>query len=442
MKIPTLPPTQAAFERIQSQPDRLAKAYSLVRNPLVNGKYLHWDKLRHLKPPEDLNHEEWWAGIKIARSADRKALPIVGTDGEPFSYIVVDPVLEAIEQISRNAGRAIQMPDPLVDRDHAERYIVRSLIEEAITSSQIEGAATTRRVAKQMIRSGRPPRDKSEMMIVNNYTAMRFIKSLPRDEPLTERLLLELHRVLVEGTVDNPDEAGRLRGGHERIVVADPYGEELHEPPPADELPARLAAMIDFANGGDVGYYISPVVRSMILHFWLAYDHPFTDGNGRCARALFYWSMLRHGYWLCEFVSISEVIKETHAQYGRAYLHAETDGNDLTYFLVYHVELIERAIEKLHAYIRRKTKETRSVERRIRSSIDLNHRQKALLSHALRHPDATYTIQSHQVSHDVVYQTARNDLHDLADKELLDRGKSGKTYVFHPATGLADRLEA
>src|SRR5205814_10028127 len=51
-----------------------------------------------------------------------------------------------------------------------------------------------------------------------------------------------------------------------------------------------------------------PMVRSMILHFWLAYDHPFVDGNGRTARALFYWSMLRNGYWMFEYITISKII--------------------------------------------------------------------------------------------------------------------------------------
>ena len=61
--------------------------------------------------------------------------------------------------------------------------------------------------------------------------------------------------------------------------------------------------MVEIAGG-----FIHPMIRSIILHFWLAYDHPFVDGNGRTARALFYWSMLRHGYWLFEFISISQII--------------------------------------------------------------------------------------------------------------------------------------
>jgi Fic family protein len=62
----------------------------------------------------------------------------------------------------------------------------------------------------------------------------------------------------------------------------------FHTPPPAAELPARLEAMCDFANSKTPDTFIHPVVRGIFLHFWLAYDHPFVDGNGRTARALFY----------------------------------------------------------------------------------------------------------------------------------------------------------
>jgi len=431
MKMPERPP-------VWSHEQVAAALEVLGRRPgqLVHDEYAHWDKLRHLKPPARLSHEQWWALIKMARSSDRQTIKLVDADGVEFSYINPNFVQKSLHKIDLNAGGMIQMPDPLLNREQADRYIVRSLIEEAITSSQIEGAATTRRVAKQMIRSGRPPRDRGELMIVNNYRAMRLIKEWGKATDLSAERLLELHEVLCEGTFDRPDEIGRFRRSDERIRVEDAYGDVRHTPPPADELSRRVDVMCEFANGGDDGPFVHPVIRSIILHFWLAYDHPFTDGNGRCARALFYWSMLRHGYWLAEFLSISEVIKSAHARYGRAFLYTETDENDLTYFIVYHIELIEKAMAKIHEYVRRKTREQRRTEALIRSHVHLNHRQKALLSHALRHPDARYTIQSHQTSHDVVYESARQDLLGLVERNLLNKQKAGKAWVFEPVSEL------
>jgi Fic family protein len=199
--------------------------------------------------------------------------------------------------------------------------------------------------------------------------------------------------------------------------------------------------MCEFANEDSAEPYLHPVLRAIFLHFWLAYDHPFVDGNGRTARALFYWSMLRRGYWLMWFVSVSRFLTKAPARYPRSFLYSETDENDLTYFLLFQLEILRRAIDELHTFLARKTREIQAVERLLRPSVGLNHRQLALLGHAIRHPDATYTIESHQRSHDVVYQTARTDLHELADKGLLVRRKVGRRFVYSPPPDLTDRLQ-
>jgi Fic family protein len=75
------------------------------------------------------------------------------------------------------------------------------------------------------------------------------------------------------------------------------------------DLPERMRALCAFANmRTGVDGFVHPIVRAIILHFMLAYDHPYVDGNGRTARALFYWSALKDGYWLIEYVSISRII--------------------------------------------------------------------------------------------------------------------------------------
>ena len=201
-----------------------------------------------------------------------------------------------------------------------------------------------------------------------------------------------------------------------------------------------MGAMCDFANGKTPRGFVHPVVRSIILHFWLAYNHPFIDGNGRTARALFYWSMLHHGYWLFEFLSISQILLKAPAKYARAFLYTETDENDLTYFILHQLDVIQRAIQGLHEYIKRKTRQLQVAEHELRGSAALNHRQRALISHALRHPHHRYTIHSHRMSHDVVYQTGRTDLLDLRDRGLLYARKIGRTWYFTPADGLEQKL--
>jgi Fic family protein len=263
-----------------------------------------------------------------------------------------------------------------------------------------------------------------------------------RSEALDLDFLLDLHRTVSLDTLDDPSAVGRLRRADEDVRVTDVDGVDLHIPPPANDLPARLEIMCRFANGAVPDYFVHPALRAILLHFWLAYEHPFVDGNGRTARALFYWAMLRQGYWLAEYLSISAAIKKAPAQYARAFLLAETDENDVTYFLLHHLDVIQGAIRDLHAHVQAKATETRAIERRLRSSEDLNHRQMTLLAHALKHADASYTIEGHRRSHNVVHETARTDLFGLQKKGFLEVKKVGKTYVFHPARDLELRLSA
>lgn len=438
MRMPQSPPPwTAVLQSAGTETFRLITG-GLDEETLRADRYLHWDKLRYLKPPESLTHQQWWAALKLRRMGLSRQGPLSDIKGHPFTYCPADPIPEFLHKIDRGAGGVPRLPEQITTPDVRDRYVVSSLMEEAIRSSQIEGAVATRTIAKDMLRSGRKPRDRSERMILNNYRAMRRIREL-RHAELTTKVLLDLHRILTAETLED-DKIGRFRVGDEPVFVMDSYNEVFHTPPPAETLEARVNQMCDFANGKTPDRFVHPVLRAIILHFWLAYDHPFWDGNGRCARALFYWSMLRSGYWLTEYISISEIMHRAPVQYYRAFLYTETDENDLTYFILYHLQTVDRAIQELHAYIHRKTEEVQQVEQQLRETEALNHRQRALLSHALRHPGARYTIESHQSSHGVVYETARSDLLRLHELGLLKASKVGRRWHFSPARDLGRRL--
>ncbi|MDR0787341.1 MAG: Fic family protein [Gemmatimonadota bacterium] len=339
--------------------------------------------------------------------------------------------------MDRGAGGQIKVPVSVKNPATRDRYIVNALIEESITSSQLEGAATTRRVAENMLRSERAPRNRSEWMILNNYQAMLFVQE-EVGKPLTVEMLLELHEIVTRNTLDDPDDAGRFRRSDD-IVIEDRRGNILHHPPKATELEARVRMMCDFANAKSDKPFVHPLVRAVALHFWLAYDHPFVDGNGRTARALFYWAMLSEGYWLTEFLSISKILRKAPAKYGDSFLRTETDDNDLTYFLLYQLEVLQRALDELRDYLSKEMERTSEVENRLQGE-DLNHRQLALLEHALKNPRQEYTFGSHGMSHKVVYQTARTDLLELEKRGFLLRKKRGRAFVFTPAPDLESRL--
>lgn len=313
-------------------------------------------------------------------------------------------------------------------------------MEEAITSSQLEGASTTRRVAKEMLRTGRPPRTNDEKMILNNYRAMQWVRER-RDTPITVDALLELHRIVTDDTLDGgADGAGRFRRLDEQIEVVDRDRDEVvHVPPPANLLPERMSTLCRFAAGELTEGFIHPVVRSILMHFWIGFDHPFVDGNGRTGRALFYWSMLKHGYWLTEFLSISRLLKQQPAGYSRAYVYAEAE-HDATHFALHQLRIIRRAIDDLAAYLKRKTRELRETEHLIKQAEDLNHRQIALIGHALRNLDGEYTIEAHRRSHNIVYDTARKDLLELVERGWFEQKKRGRAFVFLPVSDLDRRI--
>ncbi len=385
-----------------------------------------------------MTHEEWWLLLKLGRKA--KFIPLKDENGQPFRFSTPDSLIAKLHEIDLGLGGSWSLPPAVTDPASRNEYVISTLIEEAITSSQLEGAVTTREVAKEMLRSGRKPRDKSERMILNNYQTMQRIMEL-RESTLTPELVFELHRIVTVGTLDGEDAAGRVRHSDEIIRVTDEEGNVFHDPPPAGELPSRMASMCLFANGGSPDYFIHPVIRAILLHFWLAYDHPFVDGNGRTARALFYWSMLHQGFELFEFISISQILLKAPVQYAMAFLHVETDDNDLTYFILHQTAVIQDAVAALHDYVARKKASLQAAERRLRGIEGLNHRQQVLLTHALREPNSRYTIEGHRRTHGVVYQTARTDLLDLAKRGLLQKDKTKRALSFHPERDLTGKLD-
>jgi|SRR5579859_4726087 len=437
MYVATPPDVGEIFKR--SKPERLVAAIQ-SRKP---NEYIHWDKLRHLNPPDGISPEEWWWGIKLSRQSFLKTLPVTDPDGRPFAFALPDEALRLLHYTDQRCSGEIAMPAVVTADDQArQHYLVNSLMEEAIRSSQLEGATTSRKVAKELLRTGREPRSRSERMILNNYHALQFMREEVGDE-LTPEVVLELQRLLTDGTLDNPDGAGRLqRPDEDRVAVFDRHDSSLiYQPPPADQLPRRMAQLCAFANEReDTESFMHPVVRAVLIHFWLAYDHPFEDGNGRTARALFYWSMRVQGYWLTEYLSISTILRQAPTQYTKAFLFTETDDRDATYFLLYQLGVIKRAVEDLHNYLRRKTREVAEVERAIKRSADFNHRQLALLGDALRNESHVYTFRSHAASHNVTHETSRRDLLYLSELGLLQRRNAGRRAIFTPSPDLSRKL--
>lgn len=432
MKIPEKPPSIGPFsdedlQKLLSFSDS-EKMRDLIRQ--ANKEYVYWDKFKYKGMPEGVSPQSAWLYLRwFNRKPQARDILVKDKENKPFNFWLPDQVLENLHFIDSFAGGQISLDEPTANREAKEKYLIASVMEEAISSSLLEGAVSTRERAKEMLLSGKKPISHGDRMIYNNFLTIRKLGNL-KDHSLSVDLLNDIHREITQETLKDPTTCGRFRTKSDSpIAIMDEQGNVLFEPPSAEEVNQRVAELIQFANHKKE--FIHPVIKAIILHFSLAYVHPFVDGNGRTARALFYWYMLKENYWLMEYLSISSIILKAPGQYARAYLYTETDDRDLTYFITFNLRVICDAIAKLKSYIAKKQKEIKTYSDTLRNKFpDLNYRQETLLEHALHHPSHYYSIQNHKNYHGVTYETARKDLLGLAEKRLMEKIQKGRAFYF------------
>lgn len=409
------------------------------------GRYLHWDQLRWRVPKEDA--ENIWKAVKFKRSMQLKYVKLLDEKEQLFSYCTTHAMEAKLHRVANVAGGSVATVADNIATDSIQRkFLVSSLImEEAITSAQLEGASTTREVAKKMLEEGREPVDEDERMILNNYFLLKYAEKISK-EPLTVDAILEFHRIATRGSTENNVVPGEFRQDND-IYVEDDRGEIVHQPPSYENIPKRLQGLCNFANedhsGEDGNDFIAPVIKAIILHFMLGYEHPFRDGNGRTARALFYWYMLKNDYDLFKYISISKLLKNDPKGYGLSYLYTERDQNDLTYFIDFQLDIILAAFDDLQSYLRDKTKEFYQVMDTLGNSKFsdlLNFIQKDLIKKGTKEPGRLFTVKEVSSSYEISQNTARSHLNGLVDLELLLRTKDGKTILYFAPSDLQDRL--
>src|SRR3546814_18262711 len=182
MKLPVPAPQLA--DLVGSGQISLERLLDLGIGPEIAGVYEHWDHLRHLTPPEGLTPEAWWAAIKLSRIGLGRGPPLHDKHGETLAVSSNGNMQRKLHYLDREAAGAIPSSGMVDDDSTRKRYLMRSLIEEAMTSSQLECASTTRQIAKEMLGTGRKPRDRSEQMIFNPYPMMPSLRRL-QDRPLS-----------------------------------------------------------------------------------------------------------------------------------------------------------------------------------------------------------------------------------------------------------------
>lgn len=372
----------------------------------MNANYAYWSDVKYEKLPEGISASELWACVKLTRIMQR-AFTWPGFD---ITVSITNKMQRMCHEFDMNFGGSWGAGS-VIPNENKEQYLISSLMEEAISSSQMEGASTTRKVAKDMLRKHISPRGKSEQMIFNNYQTIRFVTE-HKSEVLTPQLLLRIHALMTEKTMDNEEDVGRYRTNDEVVVENGITHEVIHTPPSYTVIPSFVDEMCKFFNETEAKVFIHPIIRGIIIHFMVAYVHPFVDGNGRTARALFYWYMLRRGYWLTEYLSISRIIARSKTAYENSYLYAEADRNDMGYFIAYNLRVLELAFKDLQQYIKRKIEQKQQTSQFLRLG-NINQRQAEILKIMLDNPQSLLTIKELQIRFDVTHTTAKNDINGL-----------------------------
>lgn len=398
----------------------LPKAYSALDDinykPLlskINNEYQYWDKVKYISSSDNIDSQTLWHSTKIQRRLNYKQLKF---GKYTFNYYITDKMQELLHEFDLNFGLSLQAKNIIPEKDK-EYFLLSSIMEEAIASSQMEGASTTRKVAKEMLRKQDKPKNKGQRMIANNYATITFLLDHKKDELSIEKLL-EIHKLISSGTIDNIDEEGKIRDNDNIFLVNEKESEIAYTPPTHTELNTLLIDLIKFFNKEDEENFIHPIVKGIIIHFMLSYIHPFSDGNGRTARSLFYLYLMKRGYFLTEYLSISRIIYKSKAKYEKAFLYTEHDENDLSYFLHYNLIVMKKAYEELKSYLERKINERNNTI--IYNTIpEINERQATILKIYTDNPNTILTIKELENRFGVSNQTARIDITTLVTKGFV-----------------------
>lgn len=378
----------------------------------INDGYEYWDTVRYKKLTSEITDIDLWTYVK----ASRLNLTI-GVWQNPLLMLGLTNRMQRLcHEFDMNFGGSWG-DSSVIPAESRQQYLVSSLMEEAIYSSQMEGAAITRKVAKDMLRKKMSPRDKSQQMIVNNYQTINYIAEHKTDS-LTPELLLHVHQLMTSNTLDSPDDSGRFRKNDDIVVENGITHETVHIPPTYTEIPSFVKSLCDFFNETHSKVFIHPIIRGIIIHFMIAYVHPFVDGNGRTARAMFYWYMLRQGYWLTEYMSISRVIAKSKKAYEKSFLYAEADMLDIGYFVNYNLGVLEKSFKQLQEYIKRKQLDKNSANKFFKLG-NINERQAQILKMYYEDPALILTVKDLQVKFLVTPTTAKNDLVLLLERKFI-----------------------
>ena len=253
-------------------------------------------------------------------------LPLHDFEGNPMVC------LDSVVRISLSAARVLLTP-----QQSARLYGAKAMEEEIVSTFRIEQVDTSRESVRRIL-SGQAPKNDEEHRIYGMKLGLEFIADV--SHTITEENLFRLYQMTIGDFL--PEEDRLLPGNlyrHDSVYIVG--GKVEHTGLPWQKLPAYMAELVAFAAEAAQ----NDLVKAAILHFALAYLHPYFDGNGRMARLLHLWYLVQQGYTSALFVPMSRFIEESRSRYYKAYTLVEQNQQisgvlDVTPFLTYFAESV------------------------------------------------------------------------------------------------------
>lgn len=270
------------------------------------------------------------------------------------------------------------------------------------------------------------PANKDEQMILNNYKALEYVlENLHRR--IDENVIQDIYRIVTSNTLDRSDIVEKYRT--DKVFIWDERNQEvIYEAPNHLMLENLMKNLVNFINDENDG--IHPIIKAAIIHFNFVYIHPFFDGNGRTARALFFMYLLKNGFSYFKFFSISSIIQEERSKYYKAIKDVEDHDGDLTYFISYIADMIRKAIDMTWVLFKKEFAYKIFKNKLAEKNTYISERIDRALKYYLKSNVTLVTIEEHRKKYNTSYETARMDLNKLSSLGVFERTKQGKLFVY------------
>lgn len=307
------------------------------------------------------------------------------------------------EQINKNASFKVE-------------FLLDSAIEEAITSAIYEGAHSTRAQAEQLIASGERPKNKDEWMLINNLKALKWVKN-NQQTALTKNVILQLHGLVTENTLEGDDVNFQGQFRNDKVFVGP------HEGINHAKVEQAINEMIQLTTNNP--RYFHPLLQGILIHYFMGYIHPFFDGNGRAARALFYFKSMQNHLSYVELLSVSAYLRVHGKQYENSFVKVKENEHDLTYFIDFCLDSIGSALKEV----------SRKVNYLLRMSdlkdrFELSQTQVGLMQRMALHKFRTIDIEEYAQQISKSREFARQELKGLLELNLVSEIKISKKLVY------------